>query len=256
MGRVRRTSTTGSVMIANHGAGRRLRNPNQLDLFGSLLLDPAQTVAPIDGEPEQVGSQHGREEPLEGYDSETLAGAPPANGRGPAQELSTGAGNLRGGSTDRGPSSRTSSVAENAVPGRLGDGDTGVGVPADRGPPLTRVLFDLNPVIEEKPSRDFRLTESHRIGQGGLHEKARDNLAAIRTLKLLEAENRDATDPEKAILAGYAGWGSLPNAFAHYPPEEWRAIAQEVKDLLTPEEYESDLIADMALTAIHQVNQR
>jgi len=121
----------------------------------------------------------------------------------------------------------------------LGAGNTGVGVPADRGPPVTRVLFDLNPVTEEKPSRDFRITEAHRIGQGGLHEKARDNLAAIRTLKKLEGENRDATDAEKAILARYAGWGSMPNAFSYSPPDEWKSVAREVKEILTDEEYES-----------------
>jgi hypothetical protein len=31
-------------------------------------------------------------------------------------------------------------------------------------------------------ARDFRIIEVHRIGQGSLHEKARDNLAAIRML--------------------------------------------------------------------------
>ena len=29
------------------------------------------------------------------------------------------------------------------------------------------------------PSRDFRINESHRIGQGSLQQKARDNIAAI-----------------------------------------------------------------------------
>jgi N12 class adenine-specific DNA methylase len=114
-----------------------------------------------------------------------------------------------------------------------------VGVPADRGPPVTRVLFDADPAAHEKPSRDFRITDAHRIGQGGLHEKARDNLAAIKTLKLLEAENRDASDAEKAILARYVGWGSMPNAFDHYPPDEWKSVAHEVKRLLTDDEYES-----------------
>ncbi|MGA3091788.1 MAG: DEAD/DEAH box helicase family protein [Terriglobales bacterium] len=114
-----------------------------------------------------------------------------------------------------------------------------MGVPAERGPPVTRLLFDLNPVTEETPSRDFRITDSHRIGQGGLHEKARDNIAAIRTLKQLEAENRDATDAEKAVLARYAGWGAMPNAFDHYPPSEWKAVAHEVKQLLTDDEFES-----------------
>ena len=132
------------------------------------------------------------------------------------------------------------SVKKMRISGSLGTGDTGVGVPADRGPPaVTRVLFDLNPVIEEKPSRDFRITEAHRIGQGGLHEKARDNIAGIRTLKQLEAENRDATDAEKAILARYVGWGAMPNAFEHWPPDEWKKVAHEVKQLLTEDEYES-----------------
>jgi hypothetical protein len=121
----------------------------------------------------------------------------------------------------------------------MGAGDAGVGVPADRGPPVTRVLFDLNPATPAKPSRDFRITEAHRIGQGGLQEKARDNLAAIRTLKRLEAENRDATDAEKSILARYVGWGSMPNAFDRSPPDEWKRASHEVKQLLTGDEYES-----------------
>jgi N12 class adenine-specific DNA methylase len=72
-----------------------------------------------------------------------------------------------------------------------------------------------------------------------LHEKARDNIAAIRTLKAIEAEGRDATDTEKATLARYAGWGALPNAFAHMPPPEWRPVAKDVTELLTDEEYAS-----------------
>jgi N12 class adenine-specific DNA methylase len=95
------------------------------------------------------------------------------------------------------------------------------------------------PELEAQPSRDFRIDASHRIGQGGLHEKARDNIAAIRLLKTLESENRDATDDEKAVLARYAGWGAIPNVFHHSPPQEWRSIAQSVRELLTETEYES-----------------
>jgi adenine-specific DNA methylase len=72
-----------------------------------------------------------------------------------------------------------------------------------------------------------------------LREKAHDNLAAIRTLKKLEGENRDATDEEKAILARYAGWGAMSAAFDWNPPAEWKSTAQELKQLLTPEEYEA-----------------
>jgi N12 class adenine-specific DNA methylase len=114
-----------------------------------------------------------------------------------------------------------------------------VGVLADRGPPLAPALLDPDPAPQEKPSRDFRISESHRIGQGGLHQKARDNIAAIRTLKSLEAENRDATDAEKSILARYVGWGAMSGAFDRWQPGEWKEIARDIEALLTPEEYES-----------------
>src|SRR5208282_3882534 len=79
----------------------------------------------------------------------------------------------------------------------------------------------------------------HGIGQGGLHEKAQGNIAAIRLLKTLEAENRDATNDEKAVLARYVGWGAMPNVFGYYPPADWRNTAEAVKELLTDEEYQS-----------------
>jgi hypothetical protein len=112
----------------------------------------------------------------------------------------------------------------------------GIGT-SDRGHPSAGRVLDIEP--EEKPSRDFRITGAHRIGQGGLHEKARDNIAAIRLLKVLEAENREAADDEKPALARYVGWGGMPNVFAYYPPEEWRNTAGAVKELLTGSEFES-----------------
>lgn len=42
-----------------------------------------------------------------------------------------------------------------------------------------------------------------------------DNVAAIRLLKTLEAEGRDADEEEKAILARYAGWGGVSILFEH-----------------------------------------
>jgi hypothetical protein len=89
------------------------------------------------------------------------------------------------------------------------------------------------------PPRDFRITESHRIGQGGLKEKARDNIQAIRTLRLVEDESREARDSEKALLARYSGWGALANVFHPYPRSDWQDIARDVKEHLTPEEYDS-----------------
>jgi N12 class adenine-specific DNA methylase len=103
-----------------------------------------------------------------------------------------------------------------------------------------RVLLD-EPDPEPQPSRDFRITGEHGVGTGGLHEKASANIAAIRLLKTLEAEDREATDEEKAILVRYSGWGALAQVFE---PDwkirpEWEASAAELHQLLSEEEYVS-----------------
>ena len=125
--------------------------------------------------------------------------------------------------------------AEAGLQDGLGDSDTRNPAPGGR-----RVVLD-EPEPEIKPSRDFRIIPAHGVGSGGLHEKARANIAAIGVLKTLEAENREATTEEKAVLVRYAGWGALAGVFE---PEwrikpEWEAVAEELKQLLTLEEYES-----------------
>jgi len=92
-----------------------------------------------------------------------------------------------------------------------------------------------------QPSRDFRITEAHGVGAGGLHEKANANIAAIRLLQALEAQNREASDEEKAVLVRYAGWGALSQVFEpawHIKPE-WRTAAAELRELLSEQEYDS-----------------
>jgi hypothetical protein len=96
-------------------------------------------------------------------------------------------------------------------------------------------------VPERQLSRDFRITEAHGVGTGGLHEKARANIAAIRLLKTLDAHEREATAEEKATLVRYAGWGALAQVFERPSRirEEWRPVAAEVRELLTEAEYQS-----------------
>ena len=87
--------------------------------------------------------------------------------------------------------------------------------------------------------RDFRITDAHRIGCGGLKQKLTDNLEAIRTLKAIEAEDRPATIEEQTRLVRYCGWGALPQLFEPNPHEEWKAAAGELARLLSPEEFAS-----------------
>jgi N12 class adenine-specific DNA methylase len=106
-------------------------------------------------------------------------------------------------------------------------------------PAAGRIATVVEDEPEHTPSRDFRITDAHRIGQGGLHEKARDNIAAIRLLKQLEDDNREPTDAEKAALARYVGWGAMSQAFDWYQPQEWKQTAKELRELLAEPEYDS-----------------
>ncbi len=79
----------------------------------------------------------------------------------------------------------------------------------------------------------------------GEKTKARDILEAIRTLKTLEAERRGATDPEKATLGKFSGFGPVALSIfpdpvsGRYKDDGWKALGEELKSLLTPEEYDS-----------------
>ena len=87
------------------------------------------------------------------------------------------------------------------------------------------------------PAENFHITDDH-LGEGGAKTKYGWNLAAIRTLQQLEAENRPATPKEQEILFRYVGWGGLSQAF---DPQnaDWKKEYEELKDLLSESEYAS-----------------
>lgn len=89
---------------------------------------------------------------------------------------------------------------------------------------------------EEKETIQIKPENYHisdlSLGQRKPLEKYQDNITAIKTLKQLEAENRNATPEEQEILSKYTGWGGMAKVFelgnSHY---------DEVKGLLTSDEY-------------------
>ena len=105
--------------------------------------------------------------------------------------------------------------------------------------PEPAIIRQAEPEPDLFPSRDFRITDADRIGEGSLRDKAFDNIEAIRALKRIEAESRAATDAEKSLLVKYTGWGAMANAFRPYPPPEWQHTATELRELLTAAEYDS-----------------
>ncbi len=83
------------------------------------------------------------------------------------------------------------------------------------------------------------------IVASGEKAKAHDIVAAIRTLKTIEQEQRTASSEERQTLARFAGFGPValsifPNPVTgRFKDASWQAIGEELKDLLTPEEYDS-----------------
>ena len=69
------------------------------------------------------------------------------------------------------------------------------------------------------------------------------NIAAIRLLKELQAQDRVATPAERAVLAKYAGFGdsAFGQGFSHYRPNEpaWRERKETLRELVTGEEYDA-----------------
>ena len=82
----------------------------------------------------------------------------------------------------------------------------------------------------------------------GKKQRFKQNIEAIRLLKTLEEEGRYAEKDEQEILAGYAGWGGIPEAFDH-EDSRWNTEYEELKEILTEEEYEA--AREATLTAFY-----
>lgn len=85
---------------------------------------------------------------------------------------------------------------------------------------------------------NYKFNPEDEIGLGGLKTKFRNNVEAIKTLKIIESENRLATKEEQSILAKYVGWGGMPQAFDK-SSSSWSNEYSELKLILSPEEYNS-----------------
>ena len=88
---------------------------------------------------------------------------------------------------------------------------------------------------EPYKAQNFHITDDH-LGEGGAKTKYTFNIAAIQTLKQIEAEGRQARPDEQEILSRYVGWGGLPQAF-DAENASWQKEYQQLKSLLTDEEY-------------------
>ncbi len=99
------------------------------------------------------------------------------------------------------------------------------------------------PIAQQSPPKHDAVAQIFLAS--GEKSKARDIIAAIRTVKRIEDEQRHATSDEKQVLARFAGFGPVALSIfpdpvtARYKDAGWQAVGEELKTLLTPEEYDS-----------------
>ena len=108
-------------------------------------------------------------------------------------------------------------------------------------PPVEAAELDITPAEPEAPlvlePVNFRITDDE-LGVGGAKAKFRANVEAIELLQTLEFDGRPATPEEQETLSRYVGWGGLADAFDESKPS-WKAEYSELRELLSPQEYEA-----------------
>jgi hypothetical protein len=146
------------------------------------------------------------------------------------------------------------------------------GQPSLFDPPPKQPASDPRPPPEPPAAERNTAPATHEATRptGGIASgektKARDIIAAIRTLKAVEQEQRLATAEEKQTLARFSGFGPValsifPDPVAgKYKDPGWQAIGDELKSLLTAAEYDSAkrttfnafYTSPSVITAIHE----
>ena len=107
--------------------------------------------------------------------------------------------------------------------------------------------YVLHPEVPYEDRLNYVIDDDN-LGVGTPKERFRNNIEAIKTLKLCEDENRYATREEQEILSKYVGWGGLAQAFEK-DNASWQDEYHELKELLTDDEY--DKAKDTVLTAFY-----
>lgn len=86
------------------------------------------------------------------------------------------------------------------------------------------------------PTDEFSVTDDDRIGMGTVSEKFADNMRAIRLLRTLASERRNAVGEERNTLARYVGWGGLKGVFDSQH-KKWGRQHAALRELLTDAEW-------------------
>ncbi|MBR2539127.1 MAG: N-6 DNA methylase, partial [Streptococcus sp.] len=116
---------------------------------------------------------------------------------------------------------------------------------------LSEDELELEPeVTETLPVTDFHFPEDLTdFYPKTTRDKVETNVAAVRLVKSLESEHRQATPSEQELLAKYVGWGGLANEFFDEYNPKFSKEREALKTLVTDKEY-SDM-KQSSLTAYY-----
>ena len=95
---------------------------------------------------------------------------------------------------------------------------------------ITQKVEAKNFVIEKEIEEEISLTPSERLSR---------NISALKVLKNLEKENRNALLEEQRSINGYLGWGGLADVFDESKTGQWKEAREYLLENFSFEEYES-----------------
>ena len=195
---------------------------NRTRRVGSRRPGPATGAGELDQDPQRAETPGGGIGDLFAWGGgptaqPTSAGDAGQSGRGGSGDLAGGLGGDRDaapGNDDGGADLFSGERADadrperDLVGGTDGDGP-GVAPTRPKGPAEKPLL--------ERPTdpaaRNFELPDGFEPSPGGVKSRIEANFAAIKLLRAIEEENRDASPEEKKTLVRYTGWGSYKEAF-------------------------------------------
>lgn len=173
---------------------------------------------------------------------EVQAGDVPADGEG---RDTLGSADERGRETGRHgaePDSQRDDSGAGTGSGQSGDLRGGVNQDSSAGKKASPLQKQVSQEIAQKSTKEpggsnFVIGDTLDLPSG---EKSRykANVDAIRLVKQLEAEKRNATAQEQAVLSKYVGWGGLSGAF-DARNAKWTAEYKELKEILSEQEYKA-----------------
>lgn len=185
---------------------------------GDRALEGAPTGPGNKSQPPQQLEERGNRGAGEGQE-------PIRTGRGGGSGPGIGAGEGAGGSHPPAEQGGEPAVAPGQERGPAGSGGAIRPVSESAGPKETGLV------------ENYRFTGTTPPAPKGLKARFKANVDAIRALRRIEGSGQPPTPADQAIIARFGGWGALPQAFSGV--EGWADEAQELRDVLTPAEYEA-----------------